>query len=74
MVDIKDSTILSAGFSEKIDAVEEVSDNNFIDDEPMDNLAYSDSESASIAMPDEDDFCDALDQLDDVSPIKDHGK
>lgn len=63
MVFIKDSTILPASFTEKIETVSEVADNNYIDDDPMDNLAYSDSESASIAMPDEDDFCDALDQL-----------
>lgn len=62
MVDIKDTTILSTGFSEKIESVSDVSDNNYIDDDPMDNLAYSDSESTSIAMPD-DDFCDALEQL-----------
>lgn len=62
MVDIKDSTILSAGFSEQIESVTDVSDNNFIDDDPMDNLAYSDSESASIVMPDED-FCDAIDEI-----------
>lgn len=63
MVDIKDTSILSTGFSEKIESVSDVSDNNYIDDDPMDNLAYSDSESTSIAMPDDDDYCDALDQL-----------
>lgn len=62
MVDIKDTSILSTGFSEKIESVSDISDNNYMDDDPMDNLAYSDSESTSIAMPD-DDFCDALDQL-----------
>ncbi|XP_055311497.1 activating transcription factor 7-interacting protein 1 isoform X2 [Sitodiplosis mosellana] len=66
MVDIKDTSILSTGFSEKIESVSDVSDNNYIDDDPMDNLAYSDSESTSIAMPDED-FCDALDQMADVN-------
>lgn len=59
MVDIKDTSVLSANFSEKIELI---TDNHFLDDDPMDNLAYSDSESASIAMPD-DEFCDALDQL-----------
>lgn len=76
MVDIKDTSILSTGFSEKNESVSDVSDNNYIDDDPMDNLAYSDSESTSIAMPD-DDFCDALDQLagDDVnSTSKEGGK
>lgn len=62
MVDIKDTSVLSASFCEKIDTVSEVDGNHFLDDDPMDNLAYSDSESASIAMPD-DEFCDALDQL-----------
>lgn len=75
MVDIKDSTVLSPGFNEKIESVSEVSDNNYIDDDPMDNLAYSDSESASIAMPDEDEFCDALDHLVEVTPsAKNEGK
>lgn len=76
MVFIKDSTILPAGFTEKIETVSGVSDNNYIDDDPMDNLAYSDSESASIAMPDEDDFCDALDHLADDYMIipKDEGE
>lgn len=69
MVDIKDSSILSTGFCEKIDSVPDVSDNNYIDDDPMDNLAYSDSESASTAMPD-DEFCDALEQLADVDVIR----
>lgn len=69
MVDIKETSILTPNFSEKIESMPDVSDNNFIDDEPMDNLAYSDSESASIAMP-EDEFCDAFEQLagDDVNP------
>lgn len=74
MVDIKDNSILTTGFAEKIDTVPEVVDNNFIDDE-MENLAYSDSESASIVMQD-DEFCDALDQFApiDVSPApKDNG-
>lgn len=74
MVDIKDTSILTTGFAEKIDSVPEVVDSNFIDDE-MENLAYSDSESASIVMPD-DEFCDALDQFApiDVSPAsKDDG-
>lgn len=73
MVDIKDSSILSTGFSEKIDSVPEVDENSFINDE-MDNLAYSDSESASIAMPDEE-FCDALEQLEaiDMNPISKEG-
>lgn len=72
MVDIKESTILSTNFSEKIDTLTEVVDNSFIDDE-MDNLAYSDSESASIAMPD-DEFCDALDQFDENQTPKEDGK
>lgn len=62
MVDVKDTSVLSASFSEKIESVQGVTDNNFLDDDPMDNLEYSDSESASIAMPD-DEFSDALDQL-----------
>lgn len=69
MVDVKDNSILSTGLSEKIESVAEVTDNNFIDDDPMDNLAYSDSESASNAMAD-DEFCDALDQFVDDSPLK----
>lgn len=72
MVDIKESTILSTSFSEKIDTLPEVVENSFIDDE-MDNLAYSDSESASIAMPD-DEFCDALDQFDENQTSKEDGK
>lgn len=75
MVDIKDTTILPTGFSEKIESVSDVSDNNYIDDDQMDNLAYSDSESTSIAMPD-DEFCDALDQLSGVDnpASKENGK
>lgn len=72
MVDIKDSTILSTSFSERIDSVDGTS---FMNDE-MENLAYSDSESASIAMPDEE-FRDALDQLEaiDVNRIsKENGE
>lgn len=75
MVDIKETSILSTGFNEKIDTVPEVDENSFIDDD-MENLAYSDSESASIAMPEEE-FCDALDQLEtiDTNPaVKEHGK
>lgn len=63
MVDVKETSILSTGFNEKIDTAAE---NSFIDDE-MDNLAYSDSESASIAMPEEEEFSDALDQLDAIN-------
>lgn len=66
MVDIKDTAVLATGFSEKIDTIPEVVDSSFIDDD-MDNLAYSDSESASIAMPD-DEFCDALDHLATIEP------
>lgn len=62
MVDIKETSVLSASFCEKIDSAPEIGDNHFLDDDPMDNLAYSDSESASIAMQD-DEFSDALDQL-----------
>lgn len=76
MVDINDTSILPTGFSEKIESVSDVSDNNYIDDDQMDNLAYSDSESTSIAMPD-DEFCDALDQLSGVDvnlASKENGK
>lgn len=72
MVDIKETTILSTTFSEKIDTLPEAIDNNFIDDE-MDNLEYSDSESASIAMP-EDEFSDALDHFDENQTSKQNGK
>ncbi|XP_031622615.1 activating transcription factor 7-interacting protein 1 [Contarinia nasturtii] len=68
MVDIKDTSILATGLNEKIESMPDVADANFIDDEPMDNLAYSDSESASIAMPD-DDFCDALDMVEDIENL-----
>lgn len=61
MVDIKDSSILTTGLSEKNDTVADVVNGSYMDDD-MDNLAYSDSESASIAMAD-DEFCDALDHL-----------
>lgn len=61
MVDINDSTILTTGLSEKNDTAANVVNGNYMDDD-MENLAYSDSESASIAMAD-DEFCDALDHL-----------
>lgn len=75
MVDIKDTSVLTTGLSEKNDTVADVVHGNFIDDD-MDNLAYSDSESASIAMAD-DEFCDALDHLmpmDTNPPRKENGK
>lgn len=71
MVDIKDTSALATGLNDKIESVPDVADPNFIDDEPMDNLAYSDSESASVAMPDDDDFCDALDLVDE-QPIEEN--
>lgn len=61
MVDIKDSPILTTGLNEKNDTVTDVVNGGYMDDD-MDNLAYSDSESASVAMAD-DEFCDALDHL-----------
>lgn len=66
MVDIKDSPILTTGLNEKNDTVTDVVNGSYMDDD-MDNLAYSDSESASIAMAD-DEFCDALDHLVSADP------
>lgn len=74
MVDINDSSILTTSLSEKNDTVADVVNGNYMDDD-MDNLAYSDSESASIAMAD-DEFCDALDHLvpmDTNTPSKGNG-
>lgn len=75
MVDIKDTSVLTTGLSEKNDTVTDVVNGNYIDDD-MDNLAYSDSESASIAMAD-DEFCDALDHLTPIDTnlvCKENGK
>lgn len=75
MVDIKDNTLLTTGLSEKNDTVADVVNGSYMDDE-MDNLAYSDSESASIAMAD-DEFCDALEHLVPMNvntTVKENGK
>lgn len=67
MVDINESTLTS----EKFTAKENEPTDNLIEDDLMDNLAYSDSDATSIAMNDEE-FCDAIDHL--TSDANDDGK
>lgn len=57
MVDIKESTLTS----EKFAAKETESVENLIEDDLMDNLAYSDSDATSVTMNDEE-FADAIDR------------
>lgn len=57
MVDINESTLTSEKFSAKeTEPVE-----NLIEDDLMDNLAYSDSDANSVTMNDEE-FADAIDR------------
>lgn len=58
MVDIKESTLTS----EKFAAKETESTDNLIEDDLMDNLAYSDSDATSVTMNDEE-FADAIEHL-----------
>lgn len=58
MVDINDSTLTSETFAAK----ESEPTEHLIEDDLMDNLAYSDSDATSVTMNDEE-FADAIDQL-----------
>lgn len=58
MVDINESTLTS----EKFAAKENDPTANLIEDDLMDNLAYSDSDATSVTMNDEE-FADAIDHL-----------
>lgn len=71
MVDIKDNPITLPNIVEKpTESTYEASD-TLLEDELMDNLAYSDSDAASMVMND-DDFKDALETLPDAEfPISD---
>lgn len=67
MVDIKESTLTSEKFASK----ETDSTDNLIEDDLMDNLAYSDSDATSVTMNDEE-FADAIEHL--PSDVNEDGK
>lgn len=67
MVDINESTLTSETFA----ARENEPNDNLIEDDLMDNLAYSDSDATSATMNDEE-FADAIDRL--SSEVNEDGK
>lgn len=58
MVDIRESTLTSENFAAK----EIEANDNLVEDDLMDNLAYSDSDATSVTMNDEE-FVDAVDHM-----------